>query len=74
MNRNVEILITGSFTTVGDYSRCETVIDAERLVQKTVLLCTEYLNTAAEVYDQKDQDTLDRAARHIRQFFGVDND
>ena len=40
---------------------------AELIVQE----CATYLNVAAEVYDQKDQDTVDRAARHIKQYFGL---
>lgn len=45
--------------------------EIEKFAELIVLECCTYLNVAAEVYDQKDQDTVDRAARHIRQYFNV---
>jgi hypothetical protein len=45
--------------------------DLEKFAELVVLECAAYLNGAAEVYDQQDQDTCDRAARHIKQYFGV---
>lgn len=44
----------------------------QKFAELIVLECAAYLNGAAEVYDQKDQDTVDRAARHIKKYFGVE--
>ena len=64
-SQKVSHYIDGGYTAI-------MTLDAEKFAELIVLECTAYLNVAAEVYDQKDQDTVDRAARHIKEYLGVE--
>jgi hypothetical protein len=44
----------------------------QEFAELIVLECAAYLNGAVEVYNQNEQDVCDRAARHIKQHFGVE--
>ena len=46
-------------------------VNAPRLAAAIVQACATYLNVAAEVHSQAEQDVCDRAAIHLKEHFGV---